>query len=250
MGINDWRVVAGKVEDINKLKRLQELDNILEDGAQAFNDSPIAKQIDEVRSKKASLKGKRDQVDAVFVKARKEIETVSLKDSQLAQAQDKAQKEIESTQGDYRKVEAHTNKLNELANERKKVDLKLEELEANFNKIKELKAKIDSGIESLSIKEDDLNNQLERSNVSLKLDMDNATKEKIKIEQEISPDALASYKKARSIVGKTVIANLENESCSVCRAKLSSANISKVLEQAPIGICPSCLRVLIVEDQK
>ena len=87
--------MAGKVEDIEKLQKLEVLDNTLENGAEQFNISPIAAQIGEVRSKKAEVKAKRDAVDKVFVKARDEVETVSAKDSDLAAAQDKAQKEIE-----------------------------------------------------------------------------------------------------------------------------------------------------------
>lgn len=237
--------MAGQVADIEKLQRLEVLDNTLEDGAEAFNNSPIALEIGNVRAKKAEIKTKRDAVDKVFVKAREEVETVSAKDSQLASDQDKAQKEIEATQGDYRKVEAHTQKLNELTEERKKVDAKLEELEANFNKIKELKAKIDGSIEMLSMKEDELNKQLEASNVQLKMDMDKATQEKAALEKEISMDALAAYKKARSIVGQTVVAKNVEGSCSVCRSKFTGVHLSKIEADAPIAVCPNCLRVLV-----
>lgn len=239
--------MAGKIDDIQKLEELQEVDNILENGVEAFNESPIAKQIAKLRVKKKGLKSKRDQVDQVFIKARKEIELVSTKDSQLAAAQEKEQNEIENTKGDYRKVEAHTNKLNELANQRKEVDKKLEELEANFSKIKELKAKIDSSIETLSMKEDDLTKELERSNVSLKLQMDEATKKKEKLEQEISKEVLQAYKKSRNIVGKTVIAKLEDGSCSICRSKMSQANLSKLQQDAPISVCPNCLRIIVIQ---
>ena len=68
--------MAGKVEDIERLVRLQEVDNIIEDGAEAFNNSPIATEIGKVRLKKAEVKAKRDQVDKVFVKARDEVEVV------------------------------------------------------------------------------------------------------------------------------------------------------------------------------
>lgn len=236
--------MAGKVEDIEKLQDLQNIDNTIEDGAEAFNNSPIAAQIGEVRAKKAEIKTKRDQVDKVFVKARDEVEAVSAKDSELAAAQDRAQKEIEETSGDYRKVEAHTQKLNELTEERKKVDAKLEELEANFNKIKELKAKIDASIEKLSMQEDDLNKQLEASNVSLKMQMDAATSKKAELEALISPDALEAYKKARNIVGQTVIAHNEDGACSVCRTKFTGAHMSKIESEAPISTCPNCLRLL------
>ena len=237
--------MAGKVEDIEKLLRLQEVDNTIEDGAEAFNNSPIATEIGKVRLKKSEIKAKRDQVDKVFVKARDEVDAVSAKDSELAAAQDKAQKEIEATQGDYRKVEDFTRKLNELTEERKKVDTKLEELEANFNKIKELKAKIDASIEKLSMQEDDLNKQLESTNVSLKLEMDKATKEKAELEAQISPDALEAYKKARGIVGQTVISKNEENTCSVCRANFTGANLSKIESEAPISTCPHCLRLLL-----
>lgn len=237
--------MAGKVEDIEKLVRLEEVDNIIEDGAEAFNNSPIATEIGKVRLKKSEIKAKRDQVDKVFVKARDEVEAVSAKDSQLAAAQDKTQKEIEETAGDYRKVEAHTKKLNELTEQRKKVDEKLEELEANFNKIKELKGKIDASIEKLSMQEDDLNKQLESSNVSLKLEMDKATEEKAQLESMISTDALEAYKKARGIVGQTVIAKNEENTCSVCRGNFTGASLSKIEAEAPISTCPHCLRILI-----
>ena len=159
--------------------------------------------------------------------------------------QEKTQKEIEETQGDYRKVEDLTKKLNELTDERKKVDAKLEELEANFNKIKELKSKIDGSIEKLSMQEDDLSQQLEASNVNLKMEMDKATAKKAELEAVISTDALEAYKKARGIVGQTVIAKNEENTCSVCRANFTGANLSKIESEAPISNCPHCLRLLI-----
>lgn len=233
-------------KDIENLSRLQEIDNILEDGAEAFNNSPIAIEIEKVREKKAKYKAKRDQLDAVYVKARDEIAQVSAKDSQLAEEQKKAQAEIEATQGDYRKVEAHTNKLNELTNQRKEVDAKLEEIEANFEKIKSLKAQIDDAIGKVSMKEDDLNRQLQDTNAQLKFDMEKAQGEKQTLEKEISMEALAEYKKARQIVGKIVISHLEDESCSVCKSKLTSGALSKVLEEAPLSCCPNCHRLLCI----
>lgn len=239
--------MAGQVSDIEKLIRLQELDNVLQDGAEQFNNSPIAAEIKEVREKKSQYKSKRDQVDAVFVKARDEVEKVGALDSKLAADQDRMQKEIEKTQGDYRKVEAQTQKLNELTNQRKQVDEKLEKLEANFNKIKELKQKLDSAIEAVSMKEDDLNRNLESTNAQLKMDMDAASNEKESLEKEISADALATYKRARGIVGKIVISKLSQNTCAVCRSPLSSGGLSKVNDEAPIAVCPNCSRVLIVK---
>lgn len=231
-------------KDFDKLKELQDIDNALEEGAKTFNDSPIAKEIEAVRAKKAEYKTKRDQIDAVFVKARAEVETVSAKDSELAAAQEKTQKEIEETQGDYRKVEAHTNKLNELTNQRKIVDEKIETIEANFNKIKELKEKVEGAIGKISMQEDDLNKKLEETNVQLKLDMEKAQEKKIQLEKEISAEALEAYKKSRSIVGKIVIGTLQGDSCSVCKATLSNAGLSKVHEEAPLSTCPTCKRLL------
>lgn len=236
--------MAGVKEDWEKLERLQEIDNILENGAEQFNNSPIAAKILEVRAKKAEYKAKRDQLDSVYVKARDEVAQVSAKDSQLAEAQTKMQKEIEDTQGDYKKVEAYTNKLNELTNQRKVVDEQLEKIEVNFNKIKELKEKVDEAIGKVSMQEDDLNDQLQKTNTQLKIDMEKAQSEKQSLEKEISMDALALYKKCRNQVGQIVLAKLEGDACSVCKSSLSNANLSKVQEQAPISDCPSCNRIL------
>lgn len=241
--------MAGKIEDIDKLLKLQEIDNILADGAEQFNRNPIAKQIAAARQKKSELKAKRDQLDQVFVKARKQIEEVSAKDSALAAEQEKTQMEIDSVAGDFRKVEALTQKLGELSSRRKQIDVKLETLEANFNKISELKAKIGSSIEKVSMQEDDLNLQLEQSNVQLKIQMDKAQKEKAELEPQISADALQGYKKARNIVGKVTVAQNQNGSCSVCRTHFSQANASKIWDGAPISVCPNCLRLLICADQ-
>lgn len=242
--------MAGKVEDYKKLQALEEVDNTLENGVEAFNNSPIAKEIAEVRSKKAEYKAKRDQLDSVFVKARDEVAAVSAKDSELAAAQDKTQKEIEEIKGDYRKVEAHTKKLNELTEQRKKVDEKLEIIEANFNKIKELKSKVDDAIGSVSLKEDDLTKKLEAENVQLKLKMEKANLDKINIEKDITDDVLEIYKKARNNVGQKVIAVLQGDTCSVCKSSLSNAAVSKVQNEAPISTCPSCHRVLFVDTSE
>lgn len=239
--------MPGKIEDIEKLKLLEQIDNTLQDGAEAFNNSPIAKKIAAVRLKKSEVKAKRDQVDKVFVRARNSVDEVGATDSQLAADQDKIQNEIKTTQGDYRKVEAATNKLNELTLKRQKVDAQLEQLEANFNKIKQLKEKIDASIEKLSLQEDDLQKQLETSNVQLKLDMDKASLDKKKIEAEISREAIELYKKSRNIVGRIVIAHNEGGLCSVCRAKFSGAHLSKFDKEAPISTCPHCLRLIVLE---
>lgn len=237
--------MAGKVEDKEKLLKLQDLDNTLEEGAEQFNDNPIAQEIGGLRQKKAELKSKRDQVDQVFVKSRKQIEDVSANDSQLASQQEKIQAEIDSVAGDYRKVESLTQKLNEVSSQRKNIDSKLETLEANFNKIKELQSRIDAGIEKLSMQEDELRQKLEASNVQLKLQMDEAQSQKAQLEPTISADALEAYKKARSIVGKITVAKNENDSCSACRSKFSQANASKVAQQGAIAVCPNCMRILV-----
>ena len=154
--------MAGKIEDIELLEKLQEIDKILAEGEMVLNNPPLKEKIDSVRAKKAEFKAKRDQIDQIFVKSRKEIELLSTKDSELAASQNKAQKEIEETQGDYRKIEAYTNNLNQLTQQRKVVDEKLEKIEANFNKIKDLKQKIEDNIGKLSMQEDDFNSTLQK----------------------------------------------------------------------------------------
>ena len=154
--------MAGKIEDIELLEKLQEIDKILAEGEKVLNNPPLKEKIDSVRAKKAEFKAKRDQIDQIFVKSRKEIELLSTKDSELAASQNKAQKEIEETQGDYRKIEAYTKNLNQLTQQRKVVDEKLEKIEANFNKIKNLKQKIEDNIGKLSMQEDDFNSTLQK----------------------------------------------------------------------------------------
>lgn len=239
--------MAGTANDIKLLRKLEEVDKTIEEGVAQFNESPIAKKIAEVRQKKAEVKQKRDQVDKVFIKARTEMQEVSDKDSLLAEAQKKEQKEIQATQGDYRKVEAHTNKLNEITQQRKQVDSTLEGLESNFNKIKSIKEKIDDAIGRLSMQEDDLSQKLNESNNSLKISMEKAQKEKATLETEISEDALKLYKKSKQICGKIVMSQLNGSTCAVCRSSISNANMSKIKGEAPISMCPNCSRILAIE---
>lgn len=238
--------MAGIEKDIELIKKLAKVDRTIEDGAEQFNNSTLQKKINQLRLKKAEVKQKRDQVDSVFVKSREEMQDVAQKDSDLAKAQEKAQQEIAAIQGDYRKVEAHTNKLNALTSQRKELDVKLEKLEANFNKIKSIKEKIDTAIGKLSMQEDDLSAELQETVGQLKLQMDKAQKDKADLESQISPDALKEYRKAKKICGKIVLAELNGNSCSVCRSKISNANMSKIKAEEPISTCPNCFRLLFV----
>lgn len=236
--------MPGKIDDIEKLKQLQEIDKQMDDAMSQINASPTAKKIEGTRAKKAEYKQKRDQIDKVYIKARSEFEEITKKDSELAAAQTATQKKIEETQGDYRKVEDFTNKLNEISNNRKVIDEKLVSVEANYNKIADLKAKIDGAIEKLSMMEDDLNTKLQQEN-STASNVYNELVSKRKV-LDISPDVLKMYDKTRSIVGKVVVSELKDNTCSVCRNSFSPVTLDKIKKQAPIGTCPNCQRLICI----
>ncbi|MDO5329645.1 MAG: hypothetical protein Q4E88_06115 [Coriobacteriia bacterium] len=238
--------MPGKVDDIEKLNELQELDKNIDAAYAQIQNSPYAKKIEAARAKKSEYKTKRDQIDGIYKKARAEFEEITAKDSELAASQTETQKKIEETQGDYRKVESYTNKLNELTNNRKVIDEKLVKVEANYNKISELKGKIDEAIGKVSMLEDDLNKKLQEENATAQIEYNKNVEKKNVLVKSISEDSLKMYKHAREIAGNVAVAELLNNSCSVCRNNFSPVTLDKIKGQAPISSCPNCQRLLIV----
>lgn len=236
-------------KEIKLLKELETIDKKIEDNVEKYNELSQLNSINKIRAKKAEVKTKLKQVETIYVKTRKELKEIEELDSKLAVQQKEMQNKIDELGGDYRKVESHTLKLNEITNRRKNVDKRLETLEDNFNKISSIKRKIDDAIGKISMQEDDLKNKQIKELSTLQYNLEQIKNKKKSIEEQISKTILDYYKRQRKICGKVVISKLVDNKCKICRTALSNANLSKVKNDGSLGTCPNCSRILIIKEQ-
>ena len=67
------------------------------------------------------------------------------------------------------------------------------------------------------------------------------------ITANLDPEALAVYTKTANRTGGVAIGKLNENTCGVCRSVIEGGRLIELRAAAPLGVCPSCKRLLVVE---
>lgn len=130
----------------------------------------------------------------------------------------------------------------------KKVSLELSRVEDQINKINPVMKQIMAALSTLEEKEKELVESFQKTGGSLRTVIAEGEKVRSELAQMVDPGLLKIYEQTLERCGGVALAELTNDSCGACRSSFDQSRMSKIRSEAPIATCPSCHRLLLVQE--
>lgn len=235
-------------QEIAVLRKLQEVDRSVLSAQKEFEALPHRQAILEVRTKKDEILKKKVQVQDMLDEAEGKLAALVQEDEQLSLKQDEITETLTEVQGDYRAVTAHTRELDGVRKRREKVGLELTRVEEQVNKINPVMKQVMQALTGLEEKEAELITSFQQTGGALRTVIAEGEKARDELAQALDPALLRSYEAARERCGGVALADLVGNACGACRNTFDQGRLSKIRSDAPLSECPSCRRILIIEE--
>ena len=234
-------------DEIATLLHLQHIDMELMRQKKQFDELPQRGIILAARQKKESIAEKQVKAAGLRRETVKKLTRITDEDASLSKKQQGVQAAIEAAQGNYRNVEARTKELNGIAKRRATLSDELDKVSAELEKIEDLEAQIARALEEVSAKEEAAITSFQAEGGALKMGIAKAEAERQAVAAQLGAEVLKAYEKTAARSGGVAVSRLEGARCGACRANLDGGRLIDLKSQAPLGICPSCKRMLIIE---
>ena len=234
-------------DEIAVLIQLQHIDRELMRQRKQLEELPQRAVILAARQKKAGIVEKQAKASGLRRETMKKITRITDEDASLVKKQQGVQAAIEAARGDYRNVEARTKELNGIAKRRATLSDELDKVSAELAKIEDLEAQIALALEDVSAKEAAAIASFQKEGGALKMGIMALEDERVKVIPRIEAVVLREYEKASARGGGVAVGRLEGSRCGACRSVLEGGRLIELKAQAPLGCCPNCKRLLVIE---
>lgn len=233
--------------DLDALKELQDVDLELMRVRRERAALPQREKIAEIIRKRTEIVAKADQIATLQGNAETELEKVEVEDAQIAEKQRRAQELIDNAGTDYRSIESHSRELAGFAKRRTTLEGKMEGLSQELERIGALKAKVDAALNALASQERTLRAQFAEQDGALALEEKSHAQKRDSITAMLPADLVALYETTAEKTKGVAVGMLVDDRCGVCRTTIEGGRLIELRANAPLGVCPSCKRLLIVE---
>ena len=235
-------------EAIEDLLELQQCMLARTQAQNQLKELPQRQVILQLREKKAQIQAKAQQVDELLQKARQELHRISNDDERMAARQQEKQQEIEnaSAAGNFRAVENLSKELDTVAKKRSALSQKNDAAVAQLEKVKQVKEQVEAALSTLDAIEAQVIASFQQEGGALQREI--AQQEALikSISGGIPEDVLAAFNQAAARCGGVALGKYADGRCGCCRAVIDAAHLAQLRTQAPLAICPSCKRLLVV----
>lgn len=239
--------MQAKQDDLERLLEAQGFDLKIINLNKQLAGLPHPARIMDARKKRQELAKKADQVQALKKESAKKLTRIADEDASLEKKQNGVQAAIDSVQGDYRNVEARTKELAGIAKRREKIAGDRADAESELAKISALEARIEAAIADVDRMEDQATAGYREQGAAIQEQMADLVAKRDALLAQCDAALVQDYRKIADRLGSIAIGCLEGDRCSVCRSSIEGGRLIDLRNQAPLGTCPSCTRLLIIE---
>ncbi len=236
-----------EAKDSELLLELQEYDRRRMKAKRMRVELPQRNKMAAVKKKQAEFDAKLEQVMELLDKATEALAKVESEDASLADKQKRAQELIDTAGSDFRSVESHSKEMGGFAKRRDLLAQKSEEINGRIQQAEAVKAKIDSGLARLAAEADAIRASFAEEDGKLRAQLAELEEARESITANLDPEALAVYTKTANRTGGVAIGKLNENTCGVCRSVIEGGRLIELRAAAPLGVCPACKRLLVVE---
>ncbi|MBQ9954011.1 MAG: hypothetical protein IJO87_01090 [Eggerthellaceae bacterium] len=234
-------------DDIVALIQLQQLDLELMRQRKELDELPQRAVILEARQKKAAIAEKQAKVAGLKRDVSRKVTRINDEDSSLAKKQQGTEAAIAAAKGEYRNVEARTKELASITRRREDIASDLDKVLEELAKIEDLEAQIALALEDVDAREQAAVASFKEQGGALKLAIMKQEAERERMVAGLGKQVVSAYQKAAARSGGVAIGRLDGARCGVCRTGIEGGRLIELKAQAPLGTCPNCKRLLIIE---
>lgn len=232
-------------EDIEGLFELQRIDLEIKRLTKELDELPQRGVIVAAREKKAAIQAKAEKVAELKRATSKKITRIDDEDASLAKKEAGVQAAIDAAHGDFRNVEARTKELAGIVRRRATIAEDRAGVAAELDKIGTMEAQIALALEEVEAKEQQAIDSFQKQGGDLKLAIAKLEAGRGQVEAKVSPELAKIYGRTAARAG-VAIAVLDGNRCGACRTAIDGGRLIDLRSQAPLGICPSCKRLLVI----
>lgn len=239
--------MEARIDDLERLLDAQKIDQDIRSSKKQLSELPQPKAIADSRAKRAALQKKCDQIEALKKDASKRLSRVKDEDESLSKKENGVQAAIDSAGGDYRNVEARSKELAGISKRRNTLAENRSEIESELSKIASLEAQVLGAMQDIDAKEARLIEGYQREGGAIQQKVAVLEKQRDALFAQIDADLVEEYRKISDRLGSVALGELDGDRCSVCRSVIEGGRLIDLRNQAPLGSCPACTRLLIIK---
>ncbi len=233
-------------EQLSALIDLQNLDREILQLNKELANLPQKQAILQAREKIAALSKKKEQVLGIKKKTEAKFVRATEEDEHLAEKERATQEAINELKGDYRSVESRTKELNGFAKRRSTLASEIDALDAELKKVEGVEAQVNQLLSQVEAEEQKAVASYQAEGGAIREKAIQKQGARTLVTKQISPDLLTLYEKTASRCGGVALGRLTDGHCSVCRSVIEGGRLIDLQHQAPLGVCPTCKRLLII----
>lgn len=233
-------------KDLNSLLLVQDIDLKILRKNKEIEELPQRETIVKAREKRTVITEKHNKIDSLKKDASKRLSSINDEDESLQKKENGVQAALQAANGDYRNVEARSKELAGIVKRRETLSAERAQIEEELEKIGAIERQLAHALDEVDSIEDEATAAYKSKGGSLKNEIAQLEADKAKMFSGIDPDLVKIYSKTAEKVGSVAIGKLEDTKCGVCRATIDSGRLIDLRNQAPLGVCPSCKRLLII----
>lgn len=234
-------------EDIDGLFELQRIDLEIMRRTKELDELPQRGIIVAAREKRAAIEAQSAKVAELKRATSRKITRIDDEDASLAKKEAGVQAAIDAAHGDFRNVEARTKELAGIVRRRGTLAEDRAAVQAELDKIGNIEAQITLALEEVNAKEQGAIDSFQKQGGDLKLTIAKLEASRNQLVGKIDAALVKAYDRTSARAGGVAIGALDGNRCGVCRVTIDSGRLIDLRAQAPLGTCPSCKRLLIIE---
>ncbi len=234
-------------QDLATLLEIQQLDLNIMKAKKARVELPQRIEVMRLRKKREEIREKLEQVQGLQKRAEGELTSVEDEDRSLSERQERAQEIIDASGSDYRKVESHSKEMAGAARRREALAQKILEITEQVDKIKGIAGQLEGAIAASEAEEAKLRASFEDEDKALADEVRELSGKRAELAASLPPEILKLYEKTAEKVGGVAVGRMVDDTCGVCRTLIDGGRLIELKASAPLGTCPACKRLLVIE---
>ena len=239
--------MQAEYQELEALLEIQKIDLEIMQAKKKRIEQPQRIAVMRLRKKRTEIQAKLDQVLDLQKQADAEMTVIEDEDRSLVEKQQRAQELIDAAGSDFRKVESHSKEMAGAAKRREALAERRVEAEAKLDKIKGVRGQLEGAIAASEAEEARLRAEFEGEDNALADHIRTCTAQRDKLASTVNDALLKLYEKTAAKTGGVAIGKLEEETCGICRTGIEGGRLIALKAEAPLGTCPTCKRLLVIE---
>lgn len=239
--------MQAQTDDLTTLLEIQQIDLDILRERKTLEELPQREIIMECRQKRETIAAKQGQVSALKKDTMRKLTRITDEDASLAKKEQGVQAAIEAAHGDFRHAEARTKELAGIAKRRATLAEEHDRIAGELDKIKALEAQVQQILDDVDAREEQATATFKEQGGRCKMRIAEWERQRQSLGATVDPAVFEIYEKTASRTGGVAIGRLDDSRCGICRSSISGGRLIDLKAQVPLGICPSCQRLLIIE---